>query len=97
MRRAAGRRFPKTGRNPAHRTAGILPPGSSGIGVILTTGVAPYPIVVSEVLADGRVIFAVKAQESAEPSGPRKASIKAITWTNADGTPGRMNVTQKQR
>ena len=47
------------------------------------------------VLADGRVIFAVKAQESAEPSGPRKASIKAITWTNADGTPGRIDVTQK--
>jgi len=77
--------------------AGILPPGAKEIGVILTTGVAPYPIVVSEVLADGRVIFAVKAQESAEPTGPRKASIKAITWTNADGTPGRMNVTQKQR
>ena len=76
--------------------AGILPPGASDISVILTTGVAPYPIVVSEVLADGRVIFAVKAQESAEPSGPRKASIKAITWTNADGTPGRMDVTQKQ-
>ena len=75
--------------------AGILPPGASDIGVILTTGVAPYPIVVSEVLADGRVIFAVKAQESAEPTGPRKASIKAITWTNADGTPGRINVTQK--
>ena len=93
MRRAAGRRFPKTGRNPAHRTAGILPPGSSGIGVILTTGVAPYPIVVSEVLADGRVIFAVRAQ-SAKPSDPSPDSIKAVTWTNPDGTQGRKEVTQ---
>jgi hypothetical protein len=75
--------------------AGILAPGASDIGVILTTGVAPDPIVVSEVLADGRVIFAVKVKESAELTGPSEDSIKAITWTNADGTQGRMNVTQK--
>lgn len=82
-------------RDGAPIAAGTLAPGASDIGVILTTGVAPDPIVVSEVLADGRVIFAVKVMESAELTGPSKDSIKAITWTNADGTPGRIDVTQK--
>ena len=72
--------------------AGILPAGSSGIGVILTTGPAPSPIIVSKALPDGRVIFALKAGNSAQ-SDPMD-SIKAVTWTNADGTPGRKDVTQ---
>jgi len=75
--------------------AGILPAGSSGISVLLTTGVAPRPVVVSQRLPDGRVIFAIKA-EGARPSDPSTDSIKAVTWTNADGSPGRKDVTQKQ-
>jgi hypothetical protein len=51
---------------------------------------------VSERLSDGRVIFAIKA-ESAQPSQPSKDSIKAVTWTNADGSQGRQDVTQKPR
>jgi hypothetical protein len=75
--------------------AGILPPGSSGISVLLTSGFAPRPVVVSDRLPDGRVIFAIKA-EKAHPTDPSTDSIKAITWTYADGSPGRMDVTQKQ-
>lgn len=75
--------------------AGILPPGASDIGVILTAGEALNPVVVLVRLPDGRVSFAVKA-ESAHPSVPSKDSIKAVTWTNADGTQGRKDVTQKQ-
>jgi hypothetical protein len=74
--------------------AGILPRGSSGIGVI-TTDAGTHPIVVSKRLSDGRVIFALKvASNTATDLG--KDSIKAVTWTNSDGTKGRMNVTQKQ-
>jgi len=51
--------------------------------------------VVSDRLPDGRVIFAIKA-EKAHPTDPSTDSIKAITWTYADGSPGRMDVTQKQ-
>ena len=76
--------------------SGILPPGSSGIGVILTTGVAPFPLVVSKTLPDGRVIFTMSAG-FANPADPGKDSIKAVTWTNADGTRGRKDVTQQQR
>ena len=65
------------------------------IGVILTTGEALNPVVVLVRLPDGQVSFAVKA-ESAHPSVPSKDSIKAVTWTNADGTQGRKDVTQKQ-
>ena len=75
--------------------AGILPPGASDIGVILTAGEALNPVVVLVRLPDGRVSFAVKA-ESAHPSVPSKDSIKAVTWTNADGTQGRKDVTQKR-
>ena len=74
--------------------AGILPPGASNIGVILTAGEALNPVVVLVRLPDGRVSFAVKA-ESAHPSVPSKDSIKAVTWTNSDGTQGRKDVTQK--
>ena len=74
--------------------AGILPPGSSDLRVILTKGVAPSPIVVSETLPDGRLIFAIRA-EGPRPSDPSTDSIQAVTWTNADGTPGRKDVNQK--
>jgi hypothetical protein len=75
--------------------AGILPPGAANIAAILTTGAPASTVVVPQRLPDGRVIFAVKA-ESAHPSVPSKDSIKAVTWTNADGTQGRKDVTQKQ-
>jgi hypothetical protein len=75
--------------------AGILPPGSSGIEVILTTGAATHPIIVSKRLNDGRVIFALEVA-STKATGPGRDSIKAVTWTNADGTQGRMDVTQKE-
>jgi len=75
--------------------AGILPPGSSGIGVILTTDAVARPIIVSKRLPDGRVIFALKVA-STIATDPGKDSIKAVTWTNADGSQGRMDVTQKQ-
>ena len=75
--------------------AGILPPGSSGIGVILTTDAVARPIIVSKRLPAGRVIFALKVA-STNATDPGKDSIKAVTWTNADGSQGRMDVTQKQ-
>lgn len=75
--------------------AGILPPGSSGIGVILTTDAVARSIVVSKRLDDGTVIFALRVA-STNASDPGKDSIKAVTWTNADGSQGRMDVTQKQ-
>ena len=74
--------------------AGILPPGSSGIGVI-TTDAGAHPLIVSKVLDDGTVIFALKVA-SAKASDLGKNSIKAVTWTSFDGTKGRINVTQKQ-
>ena len=74
--------------------AGILPPGAQEIGVVLVSNDAATGLAVHERLPDGRVIFALKA-DWGQSSDPRKASIKAITWTNADGTPGRINVTQK--
>jgi hypothetical protein len=76
--------------------AGVLPPGASDIGVILTTNEVADGLPVSESLPDGRVIFAFQA-EATRPSSPNQDSIKAVTWTNADGTQGRMAVTQKQR
>jgi hypothetical protein len=75
--------------------AGVLPPGASDIGVILTTDEAASGLPVSERLPDGHVIFAIKA-EGAQLSQPSKDSIKAVTWTNADGSQGRKDVTQKQ-
>jgi hypothetical protein len=75
--------------------AGILPPGSSVIGVVLTTNDAVAGVAVSDRLRDGSVIFAINGDISRSPD-PSKDSIKAVTWTNADGTPGRIAVTQKQ-
>jgi hypothetical protein len=75
--------------------AGILPPGSSRIGVILTTDGVARPIIVSKRLPDGRMIFALKVAGT-KATDPGKDSIKAVTWTNADGGEGRVDVTQKQ-
>ena len=74
----------------------LLPPGASDIGAILTTNVVANGLPVSESLPDGQVIFAFQT-EATQPSNPNKDSIQAVTWTNADGTRGRMSVTQKQR
>lgn len=74
--------------------AGILPPGSTRIGVI-TTDAVTHPVIVSKRLNDGRVIFALKVA-SAKATDLGKNSIKAVTWTSSDGTMGQMNVTQKQ-
>jgi hypothetical protein len=84
------------GANPGGSpiAAGILPPGSSGIGVVLTTDAVARPTIVSKRLDDGMVVFALKAASKA--ADPGKDSIKAVTWTNADGTHGRIAVTQKQ-
>jgi hypothetical protein len=84
------------GYDGAPIAAGILPPGASNIGVLLTRGKALNPVVVLKTLSDGRVTFAVKA-ESAHPVRPSKDSIRAVTWTNADGSTGRQNVTQENR
>ena len=75
--------------------AGILPPGSSGIEVILTTGAATHPIIASKRMDGGRVIFALEVA-STKATDIGRDSIRAVTWTNADGTKGRMNVTQKE-
>jgi len=79
--------------------AGILPPGVSGIGWVLSAGSGASsgasPVVVSERMPDGAVIFAIKVP-SAQESSLVKATVKAITWTNADGTQGRKDVTRKQ-
>jgi hypothetical protein len=74
--------------------AGILPAGASDIDVILTTGELASGLPLSERLADGRVVFVMKV-EGAQPSVPSEDSIRAVTWTNADGSPGRKEVTQK--
>ena len=63
--------------------------------MILTTGELASGLPVSERLPDGRLIFAFTA-EGAQPSNPSKDSIKAVTWTNTDGTQDRKNVTQKE-
>jgi len=76
--------------------AGILPSGASGIGVELTDGGARTGLATTERLPDGRVIFTMSAG-FAHPADPGKDSIKAVTWTNADGTRGRKDVTQQQR
>lgn len=76
--------------------AGILPSGASGIGVELTDGGARTGLAKTERLPDGRVIFTMSAG-FAHPADPGKDSIKAVTWTNADGTRGRKDVTQQQR
>ena len=75
--------------------AGVLPVGASEIGVILTTGEDASGLPLSQRLPDGRVIFAIKA-EGSQPSNLSKDSIKAVTWTNADGSHGRKDVTHKK-
>ncbi len=89
--------YPESPESPGDRVpiaAGILPPGAKEIGVVLVSNDAATGLAVHERLPDGRVIFALKA-DWGQSSDPRKASIRAITWTNADGTPGRIDVTQK--
>ena len=74
--------------------AGILPPGASGIGWILSTGADSSPVVVSERMPDGTVIFAMKVP-SAQESSLVKATVKAVTWTNADGSHGTATATPR--
>ena len=76
--------------------AGILPPGASGIGWVLSASSGASPVVVTEGMPDGTLLFAIKVP-SAQETSLVKATVKAITWTNADGTQGRKDVTQKQR
>lgn len=79
----------------APMAAGILPRGSSNVGVILTTGDSVAGLPTTDRLPDGRVIFAINGDFS-RSSDPGKDSIRAVTWTNADGTQGRIAVNQKQ-
>jgi len=80
--------------------AGILPPGSFDIGVVLTKGDTAQIVLPDRgpagpiLLPDGRVIFTFQAQ-GAQPSQPSVDSISAVTWTNADGTYDSIAVTQK--
>jgi hypothetical protein len=84
------------GSDGAPLAAGILPPGATDIGAILTTNEIARGLPLQERLPDGSVIFTIKA-ESAHPSQPSKDSIKAITWTNSDGTKGQKDVIQQKR
>ena len=85
--------------------AGILPAGASNIGVELTSYEMITGPAVTERLPDGRVIFAIEADLTGSggvgpgesPRDPSKDSIKAVTWTNADGTSGRKVVKQFDR
>jgi hypothetical protein len=86
----------RTGGPGAPIAVGILPPGSSFIGVILSTNKAVPGVALSDQLPDGRVIFATTELDLSRSPDPRKYSITAVTWVNADGTPGRIAVTQKQ-
>jgi hypothetical protein len=86
-----GIRGSSVGDDGAPMAAGMLPRGASNIGVDLTIGGAMTGLAVSAVGPDSRVIFALKAAYGSEPS---KDSIKAITWTNEDGSPGKLNVNQ---
>ena len=74
--------------------AGVLPPGASNIGVVLTTNQAKTGLAVSEPLPDGRVVFVLDA-DLGTSDDPSSSSIKAIFWTNADGSQGRIAVTQQ--
>jgi RNA polymerase sigma-70 factor (sigma-E family) len=76
--------------------AGVLPPGATAVGVVLTTNEARTGLAVTKRLPDGRVVFALNASFG-RSAHPAKDSIKAVTWTNADGTLGRIAVTQKQQ
>jgi len=74
--------------------AGILPPGASDIGWVLSTGADASPVVVSDRMPDGTVIFAMKVP-SAQESSLVKATVKAVTWTNADGSHGTATATPR--
>jgi hypothetical protein len=74
--------------------AGILPSGASDIGVELASGQAMTGLAKTETLPDGRVIFALKADFGT--ADPNKDAIKAISWTNADGSRGQHTATQKR-
>jgi hypothetical protein len=74
--------------------AGVLPRGSSDIGVDLTTGKVAAWRAVSERLPDGSVIFAISGTVGLS-TDPSRDSITAVTWTNPDGTRGRIAVSQK--
>jgi hypothetical protein len=75
--------------------AGVLPPGATAVGVVLTTNEARTGLAVTRRLPDGRVVFALNASfgRSGEPAND---SIRAVTWTNADGSKDQIKVTQKK-
>jgi hypothetical protein len=75
--------------------AGILPPAATDIGVIRTLGSNATGRAVQQTLPDGRVIFAITV-ETPDAVDPTKDSVEAVTWTNADGTQGRIAVAQKR-
>jgi len=85
----------KTGSAGGLLAAGILPPGATDIRAIRTSDSNATGQAVQQILPDGRAIFAI-AQESPDAVDPAKDSITAVTWTNADGSPGRIAVTQKR-
>jgi hypothetical protein len=72
---------------------GILPRGASHIEVILRTGPAVSEITAVERMADGKVMFAIQTDRG-RLTEPSQSSIKAVTWTNADGSKGRREVNQ---
>ena len=74
--------------------AGVLPSGATDIGVDLASGETIPGRALTQRLPDGRVIFALNVTYGT--ADPRRASIKAVTWHNADGTQGRIAVTQKK-
>ena len=84
-----------TNYGPDLAARGILPPrggehrGDETSGCDIATRRA-----VQQRLPDGRVIFAMSAG-FAHPADPGKDSIKAVTWTNADGTQDRVPLAQE--
>jgi Sigma-70 region 2 len=85
----------KVGVRGAPIAAGILPAGASNIVMTLSANTNVAALAVSDRLSDGRVIFAINGDifGSRDPS---KDVVTAVMWTNADGTEGRVTVTQKQ-
>lgn len=75
--------------------AGVLPPGATAVGVVLTTNEARTGLEVTKRLPDGRVILALDASFG-RSANPAQDSIRAVTWTNADGSKGQIKVTQKK-
>jgi hypothetical protein len=85
----------KVGVRGAPIAAGILPPGTSGITMTLSADGNVGALAVSDRLPDGRVVFAINGDVFGSPD-PSKDVVTAVMWTNADGTNGRIAVTQKQ-